>query len=182
MYGKKPLRVQETFAASRFNPGVNTPADLLKPGGYTAAGLRLNLFNLARPFKRSYVRDSHTYPHTHVFVFSPQPAASFRDKTCLVNSILMWIICYTAASSDSPLEGNHTATVTETCSRVAITQRGQSRLVCFRTAPQSCQKKSDHAARCTVTRLPPRRDLTISYENTNSSAEVSIANSDKSRL
>lgn len=121
------------------HPGVNTPADLLTHGGFAAADVR-------------------TYSHAHVFVFSPQPAASFRDKTCLVNSILMWIICCTAGSSDSSRGGkphsyghgnlqqggDHAAGTVSTCSPKNTPH-----------PPQVVSKKSDRAARCAVTRLPP---------------------------
>lgn len=110
-------------------------------------------------------KDLHTYAHAHVFVFSPQPAASFRDKTCLVNSILMWIICCTAGYSDSLREGNHTATVTETCSRVPITQQGQSGHVRSRTAPPDRAKKKWLHGTVRRHEATTRRDLLISYGN-----------------
>lgn len=129
-------------------------------------------------------KDLHTYSHAHVFVFSPQPAASFRDKTCLVNSILMWIICCTAGYSDSSREGNHTATVMETCSRVPITQQGQSGHVRSRTPPPPDRAKKKVTARhgASSRGYHPHRSADFLWKRFSSLPEVSIASGDKSRL
>lgn len=149
MYGNKHLRVQWTFPPSRFNPGVNTPTDLLKHGGFAAAAaVSASSTWRGRSNGGTSQRLAHLLTRTRVLFVHRNLQHPFGTKRAWQIPSSCGLFAAQLAPLTHPGRENHTAMVMETCSRVAITQRGQSRHVRSKDGPLDSVTDA-------VTRLPP---------------------------